>query len=175
LFCVYLSHPGTLTESYDELGNRYQLPAYTLAPPTNLINECTNESQALNLKEQKKPPPPPKEEFQLRVRLSCGKRDTLFLFSFVVFLFNFSLGFFIEIRGVYYESRSMYSGFSEMSYLQLTSHSSSVFIHVTKVNIDQTPAYILSLPACVFMSHMTSCKSIHGGVSATFSFLPKSK
>ncbi|XP_035656404.1 ubiquitin domain-containing protein 1-like isoform X1 [Oncorhynchus keta] len=70
--CITLPH-GTLTESYDELGNRYQLPAYTLAPPTNLINECTNESQAPNLKEQKRPPPPPKEEFQLRVRLSCGK------------------------------------------------------------------------------------------------------
>ncbi|CAB1312406.1 unnamed protein product [Coregonus sp. 'balchen'] len=59
--------------SYDELGNRYQLPAYTLAPPANLITECTNESQAPDQKEQKKPPPPPKEEFQLRVRLSCGK------------------------------------------------------------------------------------------------------
>ncbi|XP_064789234.1 ubiquitin domain-containing protein 1-like isoform X2 [Oncorhynchus masou masou] len=70
--CITLPH-GTLTESYDELGNRYQLPAYTLAPPTNLITECTNESQAPNLKEQKMPPPPPKEEFQLRVRLSCGK------------------------------------------------------------------------------------------------------
>uniref|UniRef100_A0A4W5K7E1 Ubiquitin domain containing 1 n=1 Tax=Hucho hucho TaxID=62062 RepID=A0A4W5K7E1_9TELE len=70
--CITLPH-GTLTESYDELGNRYQLPAYALAPPANLITECTNESQAPNQKGQKKPPPPPKEEFQLRVRLSCGK------------------------------------------------------------------------------------------------------
>nr|XP_023825655.1 ubiquitin domain-containing protein 1-like [Salvelinus alpinus] len=64
---------STLTESYDELGNRYQLPAYTLTPPANLITERANDNEAPNQKEQKKPPAFPKEEFQLRVRLSCGK------------------------------------------------------------------------------------------------------
>ncbi|KAM9395420.1 ubiquitin domain-containing protein 1-like [Salvelinus alpinus] len=70
--CITLPH-GTLTESYDELGNRYQLPAYTLTPPANLITERANDNEAPNQKEQKKPPAFPKEEFQLRVRLSCGK------------------------------------------------------------------------------------------------------
>ncbi|XP_034148476.1 ubiquitin domain-containing protein 1a isoform X2 [Esox lucius] len=70
--CITLPH-GTLTESYDELGNRYQLPAYILAAPTNLISEHTNDSEVSDQKEQKWPLPHPKEEFQLRVRLSCGK------------------------------------------------------------------------------------------------------
>ncbi|XP_067091755.1 ubiquitin domain-containing protein 1-like [Osmerus mordax] len=70
--CITLPH-GSLTESYDELGNRYQLPAYTLAPPLNLIKECTNESEASDKPEKEVPPPPAKQEFQLKVRLSSGK------------------------------------------------------------------------------------------------------
>ncbi|KAI7805896.1 putative ubiquitin domain-containing protein 1 [Triplophysa rosa] len=35
---ITLPH-GSLMECYDELGNRYQLPAYCLAPPVNLISE----------------------------------------------------------------------------------------------------------------------------------------
>jgi len=30
---------GTLSETYDELGNKYQVPLYCLAPPENLIKE----------------------------------------------------------------------------------------------------------------------------------------
>ncbi|KAG7270062.1 hypothetical protein CRUP_012063 [Coryphaenoides rupestris] len=63
----------SLTESYDELGNRYQLPAYALTPPVNLITETTCDRDAATLTENKAPPPLPKQEFQLRVRLSTGK------------------------------------------------------------------------------------------------------
>ncbi|KAM3862952.1 ubiquitin domain-containing protein 1-like [Diretmus argenteus] len=70
--CITLPH-GSLTESYDELGNRYQLPAYTLDPPLNLITETTNESDVSEHTEKQAPPAPPKQEFQLRVRLSTGK------------------------------------------------------------------------------------------------------
>lgn len=57
-------------ECYDELGNRYQLPAYCLAPPVNLISERSDNdvSDQAELQEKKE-----KEEFQLKVRLSTGK------------------------------------------------------------------------------------------------------
>ncbi|XP_030627211.1 ubiquitin domain-containing protein 1a isoform X1 [Chanos chanos] len=65
---ITLPH-GSLMECYDELGNRYQLPAYCLAPPVNLISE-RNESEALdNMEPQEKK----EKEFQLKVRLSTGK------------------------------------------------------------------------------------------------------
>ncbi|CAL8256577.1 unnamed protein product [Lota lota] len=70
--CITLPH-GSLTESYDELGNRYQLPAYTLALPVNLITETTCDSDVSQHTENTAPAPPPKPEFQLRVRLSSGK------------------------------------------------------------------------------------------------------
>lgn len=35
--------PGALTECYDELGNRYQLPVYCLSPPVNMIEERSEE------------------------------------------------------------------------------------------------------------------------------------
>ncbi|XP_056148133.1 ubiquitin domain-containing protein 1a isoform X2 [Lampris incognitus] len=70
--CITLPH-GSLTESYDELGNRYQLPVYTLAPPLNLISETASEIEVSEHAEKQAPPPPPKQEFQLRVRLSTGK------------------------------------------------------------------------------------------------------
>ncbi|CAL8300268.1 unnamed protein product [Merluccius merluccius] len=70
--CITLPH-GSLTESYDELGNRYQLPAYTLTPPVNLITETTCDSDVSVHTDNKAPVPPPKQEFQLRVRLSTGK------------------------------------------------------------------------------------------------------
>ena len=35
---ITLPH-GTLTECYDELGSRYQLPVYCLSSPTNLVRE----------------------------------------------------------------------------------------------------------------------------------------
>ncbi|XP_043912166.1 ubiquitin domain-containing protein 1 [Protopterus annectens] len=60
---------GSLTECYDELGNRYQLPVYCLAPPVNLITEnCDDDgTDAPEL------PSNVKREFQLKVRLSTGK------------------------------------------------------------------------------------------------------
>ncbi|XP_051946400.1 ubiquitin domain-containing protein 1-like isoform X1 [Xyrauchen texanus] len=58
---------GSLMECYDELGNRYQLPAYCLAPPANLVSECNDH----NVSEH--PEPQEKKEFQLKVRLSTGK------------------------------------------------------------------------------------------------------
>ncbi|XP_033469989.2 ubiquitin domain-containing protein 1a isoform X1 [Epinephelus lanceolatus] len=70
--CITLPH-GSLTESYDELGNRYQLPAYTLAPPVNLISETSSESKVSDSTQKQAQPPPCRQEFQLRVRLSTGK------------------------------------------------------------------------------------------------------
>ena len=66
---------GSLTESYDELGNRYQLPAYTLAPPVNLISETSSPSKTSDSTHKQAQPPPCRQEFQLRVRLSTGKKD----------------------------------------------------------------------------------------------------
>ncbi|XP_058652629.1 ubiquitin domain-containing protein 1a isoform X2 [Onychostoma macrolepis] len=65
---ITLPH-GSLMECYDELGNRYQLPAYCLAPPVNLVSECNdhNASEHSELQEKKE------KEFQLKVRLSTGK------------------------------------------------------------------------------------------------------
>ncbi|XP_016323295.1 ubiquitin domain-containing protein 1-like isoform X2 [Sinocyclocheilus anshuiensis] len=65
---ITLPH-GSLMECYDELGNRYQLPAYCLAPPVSLVSECNdhNVSEHSELQEKKE------KEFQLKVRLSTGK------------------------------------------------------------------------------------------------------
>ncbi|KAJ0060235.1 hypothetical protein NL108_004089, partial [Boleophthalmus pectinirostris] len=52
----------TLTECYDELGNRYQLPVYCLAPPVNLISERSDEEPS----DSPEPPTAPKKEFQLK-------------------------------------------------------------------------------------------------------------
>ncbi|KAJ8266781.1 hypothetical protein GJAV_G00134630 [Gymnothorax javanicus] len=69
---ITLPH-GALTECYDELGNRYQLPVYCLAPPINMIDEERSESDA----PEALPDPPPSsgqgQECQLRLRLSTGK------------------------------------------------------------------------------------------------------
>ncbi|XP_048061222.1 ubiquitin domain-containing protein 1a isoform X2 [Megalobrama amblycephala] len=65
---ITLPH-GSLMECYDELGNRYQLPAYCLAPPVNLISECNDH----NVSESTEPPEKKEKEFQLKVRLSTGK------------------------------------------------------------------------------------------------------
>ncbi|XP_005743936.1 ubiquitin domain-containing protein 1a isoform X1 [Pundamilia nyererei] len=70
--CITLPH-GSLTECYDELGNRYQLPAYTLAPPVNLITETSSDSKVSESTQKQSQPSPSREEFQLRVRLSTGK------------------------------------------------------------------------------------------------------
>uniref|UniRef100_A0A8C9FR20 Ubiquitin domain containing 1 n=1 Tax=Pavo cristatus TaxID=9049 RepID=A0A8C9FR20_PAVCR len=65
---ITLPH-GSLTECYDELGNRYQLPVYCLAPPVNLILERGEEEAA----EPAEPLPNTRREFALKVRLSTGK------------------------------------------------------------------------------------------------------
>ncbi|XP_062374962.1 ubiquitin domain-containing protein 1a isoform X1 [Sardina pilchardus] len=65
---ITLPH-GSLTECYDELGNRYQLPAYCLAPPLNLVSE-RNENEGVEPSEQQAPP---RKEFPLKVRLSSGQ------------------------------------------------------------------------------------------------------
>ncbi|NXV59026.1 UBTD1 protein, partial [Molothrus ater] len=65
---ITLPH-GSLTECYDELGNRYQLPVYCLAPPVNLILERSEEEAV----EPAEPPPHARREFTLKVRLSTGK------------------------------------------------------------------------------------------------------
>ncbi|XP_072727078.1 ubiquitin domain-containing protein 1 isoform X2 [Mycteria americana] len=65
---ITLPH-GSLTECYDELGNRYQLPVYCLAPPINLILERSEEEAA----EPAEPLPNTRREFALKVRLSTGK------------------------------------------------------------------------------------------------------
>ncbi|NWV94447.1 UBTD1 protein, partial [Machaerirhynchus nigripectus] len=65
---ITLPH-GSLTECYDELGNRYQLPVYCLAPPVNLILE-RSEDEAV---EPAEPLPNTRREFALKVRLSTGK------------------------------------------------------------------------------------------------------
>ncbi|XP_043111280.1 ubiquitin domain-containing protein 1a isoform X1 [Puntigrus tetrazona] len=65
---ITLPH-GSLMECYDELGNRYQLPAYCLAPPVNLVSECNDRNVSENSELQEKK----EKEFQLKVRLSTGK------------------------------------------------------------------------------------------------------
>ncbi|XP_048843560.1 ubiquitin domain-containing protein 1 [Brienomyrus brachyistius] len=65
---ITLPH-GSLTECYDELGNRYQLPVYCLAPPVNLVSERSEE----DVSENPEPQTAPKKEFQLKVRLSTGR------------------------------------------------------------------------------------------------------
>ncbi|XP_072311819.1 ubiquitin domain-containing protein 1-like [Eucyclogobius newberryi] len=65
---ITLPH-GSLTECYDELGNRYLLPAYCLAPPVNMISERGDDEPSVS----PEPPAAPKKEFLLKVRLSTGK------------------------------------------------------------------------------------------------------
>ena len=38
--CFYF-HTGTLTDCYDELGNRYVLPVYCLSQPINMVEETS--------------------------------------------------------------------------------------------------------------------------------------
>ncbi|TRZ03629.1 hypothetical protein DNTS_008599 [Danionella cerebrum] len=64
---ISLPH-GSLMDSYDELGNRYQLPAYCLSPPVNMVSETKD-----LVFEQIEPQEKKDLEFQLKVRLSTGK------------------------------------------------------------------------------------------------------
>ncbi|KAK2826952.1 hypothetical protein Q7C36_017878 [Tachysurus vachellii] len=65
---ITLPH-GALTECYDELGNRYQLPVYCLSPPVNMIEEKSDTETA----EAPEAPPTEGHECQLRLRLSTGR------------------------------------------------------------------------------------------------------
>ncbi|XP_076835902.1 ubiquitin domain-containing protein 2 isoform X3 [Brachyhypopomus gauderio] len=66
---ITLPH-GALTECYDELGNRYQLPVYCLSPPVNMIEE-KSEPEASEASEA--PAGAEGQECQLRLRLSTGR------------------------------------------------------------------------------------------------------
>ncbi|KAG7321218.1 hypothetical protein KOW79_015633 [Hemibagrus wyckioides] len=65
---ITLPH-GALTECYDELGNRYQLPVYCLSPPVNMIEEKSETETP----EAPEAPPTEGHECQLRLRLSTGR------------------------------------------------------------------------------------------------------
>ncbi|XP_064173566.1 ubiquitin domain-containing protein 1a isoform X1 [Anguilla rostrata] len=74
---ITLPH-GSLSECYDELGNQYQLPAYCLAPPLNLITERGEDDDATATDGPETPAAttaaaPPKNEFPLKVRLSTAR------------------------------------------------------------------------------------------------------
>ncbi|XP_072293687.1 ubiquitin domain-containing protein 1a isoform X2 [Eucyclogobius newberryi] len=70
--CITLPH-GSLTGSYDELGNHYLLPAYILSPPTNLISEKSTDNKVPDNTQKPAQSPKSRQEFKLRVRLSTGK------------------------------------------------------------------------------------------------------
>lgn len=59
---------GYLTDCYDELGNRYQLPVYVLSHPTNLQRRDTEEDIDNDLNDSD-----PGEEIIVKLRLSNGK------------------------------------------------------------------------------------------------------
>lgn len=72
--------PGALTECYDELGNRYQLPVYCLSPPVNMIEERSDEPDGSDPDSLTADPstssasdPISGGECQLRLRLSTGR------------------------------------------------------------------------------------------------------
>ncbi|XP_053445096.1 ubiquitin domain-containing protein 2-like [Nycticebus coucang] len=69
---ITLPH-GAFTECYDELGNRYQLPVYCLAPPINMIEE-KSDRETLDIPE---PPPNSGYESQFRLCFSTGKTSNL--------------------------------------------------------------------------------------------------
>ncbi|KAK1788118.1 hypothetical protein P4O66_016580 [Electrophorus voltai] len=68
---ITLPH-GALTECYDELGNRYQLPVYCLSPPVNMIEE-KSEPEAAEAAEAPTATAAEGQECQLRLRLSTGR------------------------------------------------------------------------------------------------------
>lgn len=71
--------PGALTECYDELGNRYQLPVYCLSPPVNMIEERSEELDGSDPDSGAADPSTCSggdaagRECQLRLRLSTGR------------------------------------------------------------------------------------------------------
>ncbi|KAK5858773.1 hypothetical protein PBY51_002888 [Eleginops maclovinus] len=76
---ITLPH-GALTECYDELGNRYQLPVYCLSPPVNMIEERSDEPDGSDPDSGAADPSTGSAgdassggECQLRLRLSTGR------------------------------------------------------------------------------------------------------
>lgn len=57
-------------DSYDELGNRYQLPVYTLSAPTNLLEETSESDAGLDSENAS-----PGLEIPLKFRLSNHTKD----------------------------------------------------------------------------------------------------
>lgn len=78
-FFLSLSYSGALTECYDELGNRYQLPVYCLSPPVNMIEERSEELDGSDQDSAADPSTGSGSdaamggECQLRLRLSTGR------------------------------------------------------------------------------------------------------
>ncbi|CAL8365421.1 unnamed protein product [Lota lota] len=77
--CPTVTHPpltlphGALTECYDELGNRYQLPVYCLSPPVNMIEERADEPDGSDPDSAAGAPSGAGGECLLRLRLSTGR------------------------------------------------------------------------------------------------------
>ncbi|XP_061817653.1 ubiquitin domain-containing protein 2 [Nerophis lumbriciformis] len=74
---ITLPH-GALTECYDELGNRYQLPVYCLSPPVNMIEERSDEPDGSDPDSGGADASAGGDggaagDFQLRLRLSTGR------------------------------------------------------------------------------------------------------
>ncbi|XP_061755437.1 ubiquitin domain-containing protein 2-like [Nerophis ophidion] len=74
---ITLPH-GALTECYDELGNRYQLPVYCLSPPVNMIEERSDEPDGSDPDSGGADASAAGDggaagDFQLRLRLSTGR------------------------------------------------------------------------------------------------------
>ena len=60
---------GSLSETFDEMGHKYQLPLYCLSKPENLINENHRMSKKDQIDDQTRQGP----ETTLRVRISDQK------------------------------------------------------------------------------------------------------
>ncbi|XP_048758765.1 ubiquitin domain-containing protein 2-like isoform X2 [Ostrea edulis] len=66
---ISLPH-GTLMDSYDELGNRYQLPVYALSAPTNLIEDISENEAGVDSENQS-----PGLEMPVKFRISTTNKD----------------------------------------------------------------------------------------------------
>lgn len=89
---------GLLNDCYDELGNRYQIPAYVLSKPNNLTdkNEPSSESSSPNLKKKNKKKSVndnenkseinSNEQIQIKLRVSSIVQDTNSDLKFLVSL-----------------------------------------------------------------------------------------
>ena len=73
---AYICLPsGSLLESYDELGNRYQLPIYCLSPPMNLIEDDSREDSSSPSPESEPYLNRGEEEILIKLRVSSLSSD----------------------------------------------------------------------------------------------------